>query len=132
MLDRDPRFEQFVAETFDSEESVAVVLAVRGAGTSLTPAEVLERIEHELQLPATVQAERPIAEKRIELRLRDLEARGIVTRAADRWSYAGVERGNDDDVARIAELFATSRRDVNRLIYSAASRARKLAEAFRL
>jgi hypothetical protein len=130
--DRD--FERFIADYFDSEEAVMIALALReadGRGAALGTGELLERLEHELGVVPTDQ--RRVAEKRIELRLRDLVTRGLVRLAAEgQYQYAGAEAGLTQQMDRLHVEFTTRRTDLNRLIYATISRARRLAEAFRL
>jgi hypothetical protein len=77
-------------------------------------------------------AEQRLAEKRLELRLRDLEQHGLVRREGDRYLY----REDEAHRARVDEvnyLFQSRRQELSRLIYStSAARARRLAEACKL
>ncbi|HEX7829379.1 MAG TPA: hypothetical protein VF787_06965 [Thermoanaerobaculia bacterium] len=123
-------FEQFIAESFDSEEAVMIVLVLRDSDVSLSAAHVAERLERDYGV-APEQSPR-LGEKRVELRLRDLAARGLVDILADGYRYRGDEAGVDAHVVHAAELLAARRSDLNRLIYSTSARARRLAEAFRL
>ncbi|HEX7808966.1 MAG TPA: hypothetical protein VF608_09580 [Thermoanaerobaculia bacterium] len=123
-------FEQFIAESFDSEEAVMIVLVLRDSDVSLSAAHVAERLERDFGV-APEQSPR-LGEKRVELRLRDLAARGLVDILADGYRYRGDEAGVDAHVAHASELLTARRSDLNRLIYSTSARARRLAEAFRL
>jgi hypothetical protein len=123
-------FERFVADNFDSEETVMIVLALRGA-PPLGIGDLLDRLERHFGLLPTEQ--RRLDEKRIELRLRDLIARELVHLGADgKYRSRAEEAGLAEMIDRLSTEFTTSRRDLNRLIYATSSRARRLAEAFRL
>jgi hypothetical protein len=131
MTDDDRELERFIGEHFDSEEAVTIVLALRRRRVALAAEEILEELERHFGLE--VQLDRLIAAKRIELRLRDLIAKGLAERSAEgRFRYRGEEAGAEPMIARIAVELETRRATLNRIIYSAASRARRLAEAFRL
>jgi len=130
MAHTDHDFAQFVADAFDSEESVMIMLVLRQAG-GLTAGEVLDRLERDFHVEQTDQ--RRLAEKRVELRLRDLVARGVVKHGHDnRFSDRTDEAGLTELADRLALEFETRRSQLNRMIYATASRARRLAEAFRL
>jgi hypothetical protein len=126
-----PSYEQFVAETFDSEEAVMIVSVLRSASRALSPGEVLDGLESEYG----VRQEEPLrlAEKRVELRMRDLTRSGVVEQIpGGDFRYRGHEAGLDDSVERTIRQLTNDRAALNRLIYSTSSRARRLAEAFRI
>lgn len=123
-------FEQFVADNFDSEEAVMIVLALKGV-PPLGIGDLLDRLERHFGAMPTDQ--RRVDEKRIELRLRDLAARKLVEVGDDdKYRYRADEAGLGELMDQLSTEFTTRRRDLNRLIYATASRARRLAEAFRL
>jgi hypothetical protein len=131
MPDSDRELERFIGEHFDSEEAVMIVLALRLRGAPLPVTEILQEMEQ--TFGAVIAVDRLIAAKRIELRLRDLTANGLAEHLEDgAFRYRGEEAGLEPDVARVALAFDARRAWLNRVIYSAASRARRLAEAFRL
>jgi hypothetical protein len=126
----DPDYDRFVIDHFDSEEAVMIVLALRGQ-PPLSPADIAETLEKTFHVG--VGEDRRLTEKRVELRLRDLVSSELLERTADgTYRYRGDERGVDEFVERMDAQFTTRRSELNRLIYSSYSRARKLAEAFRL
>jgi hypothetical protein len=123
-------FEDFVTESFDSEEAVMIVLVLRAAGEPLTTDGLLDRLEQSYRIERD--EPRRLAEKRIELRLRDLAARGLVDARADATFRYRAEGPLDTFVAKLADSFASDRAAVDRLIYSIAAKARRVAGAFRL
>lgn len=126
----DSRFEQFIADHFDSEEAVMIVLTLRKAARALTAGEVFDQL---LRYGVDLAEERRLAEKRVELRMRDLAGHGLVRReTGGRFVYATSEAATDELVDRLIVEFEQHRTDLNRLIYGSAARARRLAEAFRL
>jgi hypothetical protein len=126
----DPQFEQFIADSFDSEEAVMIVLALRKAERPLSAGEVLDELVRVFGLESS--EERRLAEKRVELRMRDLAGRGLVHREnGSRFTYQPADAEVERLVDQTAAEFEARRSDLNRLIYGAASRARRLAEAFR-
>lgn len=123
-------FETFVADTFDAEEAVMIVLALRDGAAPLTVTEILAALERSFKFRPV--EDRRVVEKRIEIRMRDLVERAIIRSAADKkFEYAAAGE-TDAMVARVADLFHSRPRELNQLIYSTHSRARRLAEAFRL
>lgn len=121
-------FERFIADNFDSEEAVIVTLALRESRSALTAGEVLTRVE----LSAGQASEdRRLAEKRIELRLRDLVERGLIAAEGNTYRYADDEAGRKAMMDRLMDAFTNRRGELNRIIYSSSARARRLAEAFR-
>ena len=128
--------ERFIDEMFDSEESLTLVLALRSdAGREWSSRELLDHlVAHSgLVLPSDV----PLMEKRFEIRLRDLEAKGLVKVSGDRkeprFRYGAADGDAQDRcVVRVAGIYAIEPAGVSRIIYGMASRARTLAESFRL
>jgi hypothetical protein len=126
----DPEFDSFIIDNFESEEAVMVMLVVRESDSGATPGEIQARLV--AGYGADPSEQRRLAEKRIELRLRDLALSGLVERGADgRFRF---DRSNDKAglIDRLAGVFASRRTELNRLIYSPAAAARRVAEAFRL
>ncbi len=123
-------FETFVADTFDAEEAVMIVLALRDGAAPLTVAEILGALEQNFKFRPV--EDRRVVEKRIEIRMRDLVERAIIRSAGDRKFAYAADGETDGMVARVADLFASRPRELNQMIYSTHSRARRLAEAFRL
>ena len=124
-------FERFVVDTFDSEEAVMALLAVRSADEAVTPAQVREALVAQYGLDGS--EERRVAEKRIELRLRDLAAAHLVEKGADgRFRFDKSDAQRVALVDRVAAEFASRRGELNRLLYSPAAVARRVAEAFKL
>ncbi len=125
----DAELERFVAENFDSDEAVMLVLTLRRAA-SFSLMELYDRLAADFGLFSG--EDRRVAEKRLELRLRDLTARQLIS-ATDggRYRYSG-----DDAITllvnRLDEIFRQKPSELNRIIYSRTARARRLAEAFRL
>jgi hypothetical protein len=126
MIPTQQDLERFIASNFDSEEAVTIVLALRDVSRPLTIGELRDQLE-----PGASE-DRRVAEKRLELRLRDLSGKLVLRDKDGRYRYAGQDSGVHELVGRIADEFANRRAELNRLIYSPASRARRLAEAFRL
>jgi hypothetical protein len=122
-------FEQFVSETFDAEEAVAVALALRAHSSPVSVTQLVEDLEQKMGFQ--FDEPRRLTEKRLELRLRDLATRQIVQRVGDHFAYRA-DRWTEGLMARVASEFETRRVELNRLIYSTTTKARRLAEAFRV
>lgn len=122
-------FEQFISETFDSEEGAAVALALRAYPAGIAMPHLVEYLEQNLGF--RFDEPRRLTEKRLELRLRDLAARRIV-RQSDRGFLYSADTSTERLMAELAVQFDTRRAELNRIIYSTTTKARRLAEAFRL
>lgn len=105
-----------------------IVLALRGLNAPATPDQVIDRLraEHGFSDDNT-----RIVQKRIELRMRDLESGHLVRRTGPTaFQYAADDSANAI-IDRISDVFRTRRKDIERMIYSPGSAARRFAEAFR-
>lgn len=125
----DSEIERFIAQHFRSEEELTIVMALRGLAAPVTPGEVIERLRAEY---AFADENTRVVQKRIELRMRDLESGHLVRRAGQTTFQYAADDSADAIIARISDVFRTRRKDIERMIYSPASSARRFAEAFRL
>lgn len=129
MVGADLDLEQFVTESFDSDEAVMLVLTLRRS-QPLTLGQLYDRLAAEFGVPGG--EERRVVEKRLELRLRDLTARHLVgDDGYGRYRYSA-DDAIDELIARVETIFHQRPADLMRMIYSRSARARRLAEAFKL
>jgi hypothetical protein len=129
MVATESELEQFVTESFDSDEGVMLVVTLRHA-QALTISQLYDRIAADFGVFGG--EERRVAEKRLELRLRDLAGRGLVgDDGGGRYRYIGAG-AVDELVGRVETVFHQRPADLMRMIYSRSARARRLAEAFKL
>lgn len=107
-----------------------IVSVLKREGEALSPSQILEQLERRFRLEP--EQPRRLAEKRVELRLRDLARFGLIQDApGGAFRYAVREPDADGLVERAVGQLENDRASLNRLIYSSSSRARRLAEAFR-
>jgi hypothetical protein len=126
----DVKLEQFVTENFDSDEAVMLVVTLRQSQQPLSLSELYDRLAAEFGILGD--EERRVAEKRLELRLRDLAAHGLVgSDDAGRYRYTG-DAAVNELVTRVEAMLRQRPADLIRIIYSRSARARRLAEAFKL
>jgi hypothetical protein len=123
--------EEFVAATFDSEESLMVALALHKDGGSMAVQSIVRDMTQALGYDRGSDPERLVI-KRIELRLRDLVAKQLVAQEGHgMYRYTPATAAISARMDEVAALFTTARNELDRVIYSGASRALRLAEAFR-
>ena len=130
----DPDLEAFISENFDSEESLLLVLALRSDRDRRWSTSDLLRSLNETYYAGIQRDDVLLALKRFELRLRELEQKGLAeTLREPELSFRyGVSGRRDTQVGAVGALFAADRYAVNRVIYGVTSRARVLADSFRL
>lgn len=130
----DPEVERFISDHFDSEESLLLVLALRSnPGRSWSVLDLLKYVNS--AFGAGIESDDLLAQKRLELRLRDLESKDVVRRTRDLMPFSYTYAASPERDARIeavGELFLRDKFAVNRVIYGVATRARVLADSFRL
>ncbi len=128
-----PELERFIADNIESEESLFLLLALRSERRRWTLVALREYVG--VALDPSITAEQPmLVEKRFELRLRELERKGLVHVADESTSvfeYA-VPARSEGLVDALVDAFSRDRFAVNRIIYGITSRARVLADSFRL
>jgi hypothetical protein len=128
------QLEQFISTSLESEESLFLLLALRSDRKKWTLPALRLYVGSNFD-PAITQEQDVFVEKRLELRLLDLENKGLVRSVRDGASSAflyAVPPASEPLVQALVELFGRDRSAVNRVIYGVVSRAQVLADSFRL